>query len=384
MNLTDLQVELRQLGDRLGQLHREIEKMKPKSEDEQQAAFASINKLAAQAPLQHTTLLNADPSIKKTFLQSLAYLIVSAGQDVNARLLYLCRLALGISCGPDPEASAEALYKAGLEFQAEDLLDLAHLPQDLKYIFVVEALIAAHTAPESAPALYAAVADAAEIMQCDKEELRVCAAVAKGRLLDNYDGLDELPQPLRHKWSDLFADYIPQAWLGKRRLKCAELVRHSHLKGFFIDDNFYSLDGENESLDQIITISNALDPGESVQPEQIILTYQQKITKTKKRNIGWFDYEYVPTTTTDQHSVEAPRAGIVFYATTNPNGELENRPNEDTKVYVVSPFDTYEAFSAWIKEGGDKEDAGDSEKEGGDKEDAGDSRCRWRCVQDCD
>lgn len=226
MNLTDLQVELRRIGDRLGQLHREIEKMKPKSEDEQQAAFASVNKLAGQAPLQHTTLLNAEPSIKKTFLQSLAYLIVSAGQDVNARLLYLCRLALGIGCDPGSDASAEALYKAGLEFQTEDLRELAQLPQNLKYIFLVEALIAAHTAPESAPALYAAVADAAEIMQCDREELRVCAAVAKGRLLQDYDGLDDLPQPLLHKWSGKFADYLPN-YLSTHRVKCAELVRSS-------------------------------------------------------------------------------------------------------------------------------------------------------------
>ncbi len=372
MNLTDLQIELRRIGDRLGQLHREIEKMKPKSEDEQQAALASVNKLAAQAPLRHAALLNAEPSVKKTFVKSLAYLIVSAGQDINARLLYLCRLALGIGCDPGLEASAEALYKAGLEFQAEDLRELAQLPRDLQYVFLVEALIAAHTAPESAPALYAAVADAAEIMQCDREELRVCAAVAKGRLLDDYDGLDDLPQPLRHKWDGKFADYIPQAWLGKRRIKCAELVHHSHLKGYFIDDNFY---GYDESLDQIITISNAINPAESVQPEQTILTYQQKTTKTKtktNKRYNFFlrpDEEYKTSTTTDQHSVEAPRAGIVFYATTNQNGELENRPNEDTKVYVVSPFDTYEAFSAWVKAGEGKEDAVDSENSEGLEED---------------
>lgn len=371
MNLTDLQVELRQIGDRLSQLHSEIEKMKPKSEDEQQEAFASVNKLAAQAPLGSETLFAAEPAVKKTFLQSLAYLIVSAGQDINARLLYLCRLALGVGYGSGSDASAEALYKAGLEFQAEDLRELAQLPQNLKYAFLVEALIAAHTAPESAPALYAAVADAAEIMQCDQEELRVCAAVAKGRLLQDYDGLDALPQPLRHKWNGKFADYIPYVWLSKRRVKCAELCLFKYSKETDESSPLPALyiSRREPAFDKlaVCTVQNSINPGESVQPGQIIMTYQTKEFDRKAANSRWgfgsLSSDRLDTMRQEQpdlfeeyyrsvqHTVTASRAGTLFLANTTKKGKIANHPDEYLEVYVVSPFDSYKAFSSWAKQG---------------------------------
>ena len=371
MNLTDLQVELRQIGDRLDLLHREIEKMKPKSEDEQQAAFASINKLAAQAPLGSDTLFNAEPSVKKTFLQSLAYLIVSAGQDVNARLLYLCRLAQGVGAGIDTEMSAEALCKAGLEYKADDLRELAQLPQKLKYIFLVEALIAAHTAPESAPSLYAAIADAAESMQCDQEELRVSAAVAKGRLLGNYDGLDELPQPLRHKWNGKFADYIPYVWLSQRRVKCAELCLFEYSKKTDMRplwrEKFGGRRGPAFDKTAVCTVLNSLSAGESVQPGQIIMTYQTKEFDRKAANsrlfFGSLSSDQLDTMRQEQpdlfeeyyrsvqHTVTAPRAGTLFLANTTKKGEIANHPDEYLEIYVVSPFDSYKAFSSWAQQG---------------------------------
>ena len=367
MNLTDLQVELRQIGDRLDQLHREIEKMKPKSEDEQQAAFASINKLAAQAPLGSDTLFNAEPSVKKTFLQSLAYLIVSAGQDVNARLLYLCRLAQGVGAGIDTEMSAEALCKAGLEYKADDLRELAQLPQKLKYIFLVEALIAAHTAPESAPSLYAAIADAAEIMQCDQEELRVSAAVAKGRLLGNYDGLDELPQPLRHKWNGKFADYIPYVWLSQRRVKCAELCLFEYSKKTDMRplwlEKFGGRRGPAFDKTAVCTVLNSLSAGESVQPGQRIMTYQAKEFDRKQASKSLFG---LPSARLDSlmedhpelfeefsrvvpHTVKAPCAGTVFTVNTTKKGKIEGHPDEYLEIYVVSPFDSYKVFSSWAQ-----------------------------------
>lgn len=53
MDLTELQIQLRSIEDHISALQIEIEKMKPQPEDEKNAMFENVSKIAEQFPLNN-------------------------------------------------------------------------------------------------------------------------------------------------------------------------------------------------------------------------------------------------------------------------------------------------------------------------------------------
>jgi len=84
LNLTELQVELRTIEDRLSVLHNEIEKMKPKTDEEKKTDYEALTKLALKHPLGNRTISNAPEDIKKLFFSGLSYMILSDETDIYA------------------------------------------------------------------------------------------------------------------------------------------------------------------------------------------------------------------------------------------------------------------------------------------------------------
>lgn len=89
MNLTDLQIELRNIEEHISQLQTEIEKMKPQTEKEKKEDFETITRLARKHPISSLSISNAPQILQKEFVDSLSYLLLSEEKDKYSRLLYL-------------------------------------------------------------------------------------------------------------------------------------------------------------------------------------------------------------------------------------------------------------------------------------------------------
>ena len=183
MNLTDLQMELRSIEEHISQLHNEIEKMKPQAEEGKKKDYESIDRLAKKHAVEHTRLNRAEEYVKKTFIRGLAYLLAAEKTEVHDRLLYLTRLSVG--CGLD--MTSEEIYKSGIEFEAADIEGLCTNLTEYKYTYIVEALIIANLSGEPPVHMLSVIADIAQTMGLDKEEMQVTAQVAKAKLTDNMD-----------------------------------------------------------------------------------------------------------------------------------------------------------------------------------------------------
>ena len=219
MTLTELQMELRKIEDHIDMLHHEIERMKPKTEDEKKKDFSEITELAKMSPVKIQSLYDADEGLKSQFVGSLAYIALSEETDLYERLLYLCRLSIGIGF----ETSAENIYILGLEFDKDKLSNAIRDLSSCKYLYLAEALVLANVSGRVSETMLAVVSDVARMVGCDNEEIYVLAAVAKAKLVQDWDTLLTLPVSSKNRWSDKFKDYIPDGWMIKQRQHCGEL-----------------------------------------------------------------------------------------------------------------------------------------------------------------
>ncbi len=191
MNLTDLQVELRGIEDHLAVLHNEIEKMKPKTDEEKKTDYEAITRLASKHPLRNETIGNTSDDVRKQFFSGLSYILLSSEKDIYARLLYLTRMSVG--CGLN--WSAEDIYKNGLAFENTGIDKFCVEMQEYAYTFLVEAFVLASLTESASPETFTIISDVAKLMNCDKEEIRFIAQVAKCKLSENTDLLLDLPVP---------------------------------------------------------------------------------------------------------------------------------------------------------------------------------------------
>lgn len=194
MNLTDLQVELRNIEEHIVTLHNEIEKMKPKTEEEKKADFDQITKLAGENPIVNKSIRSASDESKKLMFSSFAYVLLLEETDFYNRILYLCRLAKGC----DFNTSAEDLYKMGLGFVTSDLSRLSNDIEAYKYTYLVELLIVANLSEEASVNILYMIADIARMFEISKEEIRVLGMVAKGVLINDENYVIGMPIPSKN------------------------------------------------------------------------------------------------------------------------------------------------------------------------------------------
>ena len=225
MNLTELQIELRNMEEQLSVLHNEIENMKPKSEDVQKEEFATIDKLAAQFPISNSVITNMSDICKKMLFTCLAYIVLATEENIYAGMLYLTRLSQGCSA----ELKTADIYKLGIE--VEDIFKVVNEIKDYKDTVLVEAFIISNLRGPADKKCISAIADVASIMGCDSEELQMIAQIAKYKLVEDLSILQSLPIPRNSRWMGRFWDFIPYEWIKNNRIKCGELCTKKYIDG---------------------------------------------------------------------------------------------------------------------------------------------------------
>lgn len=323
MTLTDLQVELRNIEEHISQLHTEIEKMKPQTNEQKKKDFETITKLAKQHPIDGIEISNASEVLQKEFVKGLSYLLTLEEKDIYPRLLYLSRLAIG--CGL--KETAEDIYKLGLEFEVKDIEKICNDLQQYKYSFLIESFIIANFSEATSINMLTVIADIASMMDLDKEEIQVLALVAKSRLLKNLEILKTMSVSSVNKWSGKLGDYIPKELIISQRIECVTICTEKNLK---IDwDSIYermyakgkvlkSITGKKSYYTKTpCVIEQQLQSGSFVKSGDTIFIYKEgiatKVTKT----------------------IKAPKDGIVFFIEEEKKGEVEERNDKYLAVYVV-------------------------------------------------
>lgn len=362
MNLTDLQVELRNIEEHLALLHNEIDKMKPKSEEEKKADFTAIDKLAAKNPINNTLITAMPETSKRIFFGSLSYILLSIEKDIYARLLYLTRLSIGCGIG----WNAESLYKSGLEVDDFDMI--IKEMEGYKDTFLTEAFIISNIKETANEKTLSVIADIAKAFGCDAEELRVIAQVAKCRLMDDTEILLNIPIPTKNRWMNRFWNYIPYEWIVKNRKEVGVICTKKYKKTdngvgsvsippIFLACNS-NRDGDANHCISPCKIKERVQAGSIVRTGDIIWKYTQKQKLKKKLDYGSAAYSLAriisasldETEVKDEENViEAPCDGIVFFINDSRKSEVNGKLDEYVVTYIVSYFDYYNDFDKWFK-----------------------------------
>lgn len=359
MNLTDLQQELRSIESRIEMLHNEIEQMKPKPEDEKRNNFEKITKLAGKAPIVRTSISEAPADAKKTIFSSLSYLLLLEETDISDRLLYLCRLAKG--CGYD--ASAEELYKNGLEFEEADLTRMKTELAEYQFPYLMEAFLIANISGEASKKLLSVIADLANVFGIEKEEIQAIGLVAKSVLTNHFDFMLELPVPDKNGWSGKFKDYIPEEWIIGQRKLCRTVCvkRYSEVQETRVAiASVFSVrvkennkpEKINESEERPCEIKNHLPDGVVVRKGDVLCTY----THTKKVNLdkmaeapAYWTKHFSNQNYTSVERIASPCNGIVHFIKYEKKDEDKKKIEEYIAIYVVSYFDDATELCNWFK-----------------------------------
>ena len=337
MNLIEIQSELKDVEKQISQINLKIEKMKSKPEEEKKNNFALISKMAKRHPIKRITITTAPEWVKKKFIGGLAYLILTEDSKISARLLYLCRISIG--CGI--ELSAEDIYKAGLEFEIGDIEEL----EDYKYSFLVEALIIANMTETEYVSfnMFGLIADIANILVCDKEEIRVLAQVAKSVLVGNTDLMDDIPLPSNHQWYGRFNDYIPKEWIvSKRKLYgvlCMDRYKHYYTKRGLMYKITYSLDElQNEFIEEHpCVIKNKIESGNPVKKGDVICVYEEIISSNEDES-----FLGPNSPRRERKEVVAEENGIVILTEVEKRGEVLDKNDKYLGITMISFYDDIE------------------------------------------
>lgn len=341
MNLTELQVELRDIERHISQLHLEIENMKPKTDEEKKTDYDAITKLAKQYPITGLGISNASDIQKKQFVTSLSYLLLTEEKNVYARLLYLCRLSFGCNL----KLVAEDIYALGLEFESKDIDKVCMDLENYKYSYLIEAFVIANLSERSSTNILKIIADIAKVMGCDQEEIRVLAQIAKSKLMDDIDIVNHIPLPSRNRWSGKLNDYIPKSWIESQREKCIEICTEKYLKksssassaGFMLKlkmnlDMINESGGKTYDVKKPCVVKARVEAGSVVKKGTTILEYEEEVMHQKAIR-----------------KIAAPKDGIVFFVKKTKKSEVSDKEDEYLLVYVVSYYDEYSDFCKWLE-----------------------------------
>lgn len=363
MNLTDLQGELRSIEERLSYLQNEIEKIKPRTKEQQKKHYQKITALAGKHPIENREISALSAENRKVLIVSLAYMMLMDNNPVDAGLLYLTRLSMGCHLN----LSAEDIYKSGLEFDDKDMDWLCRNSGEYRDSYLVEALILAHLSDGSSPRMLAAISDTAQCMDYDREEIRVIAQAAKSKLMEQPDLLLDIPLPSKKRWSGRLADYIPHEWIIEQRKECAELcleerIFHDYMGIFslthlaFSEEYSQTKKNRETKIRHSCVVQNHVMAGSVVKKGQTLLEYKLNTYNDKKEEKNTNDkytrylaLEYNECTGTKKMTVEASCDGIVYFLETEKTVE-EDWTKKYLTVYVVSFFDTYHDFVAWYQD----------------------------------
>ena len=349
MNLSDLQKELRLMEKRLSALQSEIEGMQLQPEKKDKKDYETITRLGKLYPIKKTGLKSAPKRTKELMISALSHIHQIEKEGQYSRTLYLSRLARGIGL----KLSAEEIYRKGLIFAENDLDRLRYEITDYKYSFLIEMFIIVNITGNTSHKLYGMAAEVAELLKCDKDEIRVVAQVAKSVLTDNPDLLKELPLLSKNCWSGKFTEYIPREWIIKQRIKCAELydpIDDRKSLGWKEAGTKDDMDGVTAQLGNVMNaLIRTMDIISKKHSCKIIYTIKSgKIVQSGEcicRYDEIFRDEVTRESNTISKTVIAPCNGIVHFVTEERENASTGRQEVYIKIYVVSYFDAFDKIS---------------------------------------
>lgn len=135
------------------------------------------------------------------------------------KLLYIGRLAVGMG---HPFRS-DVIHQMGVGMTKTHFEKACNDLIPLKYSFFTDALIVANLGGKVSESVFTLIADIAKVVDCDKEELRMAAMVAKAVLIDDFDVLKNIYSTKENNWAGAFREHIPGSWIIAQRVKCGEV-----------------------------------------------------------------------------------------------------------------------------------------------------------------
>lgn len=353
MNLTELQIQLRAIEEHISDLQTEIEKMKPQPEDEKKAMFEKITELASKYPLESRCFPKSSNVDVKAYISCLAYISLADDSKIYDKLLFLCRLSHGMGL----PMSSEDVFRMGLEIDEKYFDKACSELKSQKYSFLADALILVNITEKATEASFRLIADIAKIFECEKEDLRAAAMVAKAVLMENFNVLKQIPVPSRNRYMGQFKEHIPAAWIKAQRIKCGQLCTEIKKNSSTSSNPYYpfkTVIGESAGeTSSPCVIKNRLQAGVIVHAGDVLISYEESVRRKKASSTTlWYaaalaeaNYETVK----EQKTITAPCDGVVFFIESNKKGSTADQSEKYIEVYVVSYFDEYAAFSDWHK-----------------------------------
>lgn len=339
MNLTELQMQLRSVEEQMAELQTEIEKMKPKPEGEKKLIYNKITRLAQKYPIENKRSFYISEAVAKAYVSCLAHIIVADEDKIYDKLLYLTRIAYGMGLS----VSADAIILMGMDFDKNDFDNACIELKDIKYAFLTDALILVNINEQASEDAFALIADMAQALGCDKEDVRVAGFVAKAVLKNDFDILNQMPAPGNNRWAVQLKSYIPDSWIEAKRIKCGSF-RDRFSKS--INDIFIFKD---KFLLKCI-IKERITPGSFINKYDHLIVFQEKLINKDDEKIIQIIYGENGRITNfldKDQIIKAPCAGIVFYIEEKMYDSNFNENVSNWTVYVVSYFDDYDSLYKW-------------------------------------
>ena len=323
MNLTELQIQLRSVEEQMAVLQTEIEKMKPKPESEKKLIYNNVTKLAQKYPVENKRYFNISEAVAKAYVSCLAHIIVADEDKIYEKLLYLTRIAYGIGL----DAPADDIIRMGMDFDKTDFDNACVELKEVKYTFLTDALILVNISEQASEDVFALIADTAQVLGCNKEDIRAAGFVAKAVLKNDFDILNQMPAPSHNPWAAQLRKYIPDSWIESKRIKCGSFR-----------DRFK--DKRNIRFDCFI--ENRINAGAFLKKDSQIIVYKEKEFDEIRGLLPW----KIPLEESTK-IIKAPCDGIVFYIEDKISVLSFSEAVTNWTVYVVSYFDDYDSLYKW-------------------------------------
>ncbi len=311
MNLAELQNELRAIGNKVNELETAVAQMKPKTENEMADMYKAITNLAIRHPLTGRGLDEAGENARNMYIKILAGMVFCEEDFREERLLYIARIAAGIR---GESFSLEQIIAQGSGLDETDMENMCADMEPVRDYFLLDAFTVANICGKASEKILSILAEFVTVFDCSHEDVAVFAAVSRGMLTEDFDGLDAIGCEVAQKWSGKFRGIIPEQWLVERRVLC----------GRYFKDRFI--------------VSSKRDAGTVVYKGEKLVLLEKKVSKKT-----YYDRIFQSIST-----ISTQKDGVVYFiedAIRDNKGRFE----EFVKVYVVSGFDNYADFCRWYR-----------------------------------
>ncbi len=325
MNLTELQMELRNIQSQISTLEDAIERMKHINDQEKESIYQKITALALCYPINNDKLMKCTDAEKLAYIKAIAYVAVQEENNLIERLLYLTRIAVAMDSN---KYNAQYIYKLGNSFDKSDVSNMAMDLENVREDFMLDLLLIVNISNMASKEMLMMVVEFATILNVKKNDLEMISLVAKAILTEDYSLLDILPANAEAKWNNKFQYYLGKQMESKRDF-CGQYICEKSEEEIYYKKTFCLLSGSSYEPCEVL---RKTEEGSLVRKGDELLIYKQG--KDDKKN---------------KKSIKALKDGIVYYIKDKIKNEEYDIEEEYEKVYVVSVFDTRDNFVKWYK-----------------------------------